>query len=114
MKICHFSHIFQFPSGKNWAKGKRALKSHTISRFGKKGEDRANKKQDIIDRLKAFFEKYSGIGTTPSFNTDDNNENDEAVIHNMADKTKNKSVIYDIPTEDLKVADSNSNRKDNV
>ena len=85
-----------------------------ISRFGKKGEDRANKKQDIIDRLKAFFEKYSGIGTTPSFNTDDNNENDEAVIHNMADKTKNKSVIYDIPTEDLKVADSNSNRKDNV
>jgi len=34
-----------------------------VSRFG--GAGRANKKQSIIDRLKAFFEKYFGIG--PAF-----------------------------------------------
>ena len=31
-----------------------------ISRFG--GGDRAKKKQGIIDKLKAFFEKYFGLG----------------------------------------------------
>lgn len=32
-----------------------------ISRFG--NSNRADKKQNIIDKLKAFFEKYTGIGT---------------------------------------------------
>lgn len=31
-----------------------------VSRFG--GGNRAQKKQTIIDKLKAFFEKYFGIG----------------------------------------------------
>ncbi len=31
-----------------------------ISRFG--GGNRAKKKQTVIDKLKAFFEKYFGIG----------------------------------------------------
>ena len=37
-----------------------------ISRFG--GGNRAKKKQTIIEKLKAFFEKYFGIGS--SFKTD--------------------------------------------
>ena len=32
-----------------------------VSRFG--GSGRADKKQAIIDKLKAFFEKYFGVGT---------------------------------------------------
>ena len=32
-----------------------------MSRFGKKGK-RAEKKQGIIEKLKAFFEKYLGLG----------------------------------------------------
>lgn len=31
-----------------------------VSRFG--GGNRAEKKQNIIDKLKAFFEKYFGLG----------------------------------------------------
>ncbi|MBS4914189.1 MAG: type I restriction endonuclease subunit R [Veillonella sp.] len=37
-----------------------------ISRFGG-GNNRAEKKQGIIDKFKAFFEKYFGIGGTSSF-----------------------------------------------
>lgn len=36
-----------------------------ISRFG--GGGRAKKKQGVIDKLKAFFEKYFGIGGSESF-----------------------------------------------
>ena len=36
-----------------------------VSRFG--GGGRAKKKQNIIDKLKAFFEKYFGIGGSTSF-----------------------------------------------
>lgn len=36
-----------------------------VSRFG--GGGRAKKKQNIIDKLKAFFEKYFGIGGSASF-----------------------------------------------
>ncbi|MBQ8161756.1 MAG: type I restriction endonuclease subunit R [Clostridia bacterium] len=41
-----------------------------VSRFG--GGNRTQKKQTIIDKLKAFFEKYFGIGR--SFKQDDSNE----------------------------------------
>ena len=41
-----------------------------VSRFG--GGNRAQKKQTIIEKLKAFFEKYFGVGR--SFNQDDTNE----------------------------------------
>ena len=33
---------------------------HPVSRFG--GGNRAVEKQGIIDKIKAFFEKYFGIG----------------------------------------------------
>ena len=36
-----------------------------VSRFG--GGGRAKKKQGVIDKLKAFFEKYFGIGGSTSF-----------------------------------------------
>ena len=36
-----------------------------ISRFG--GGGRAKKKQGVIDKLKTFFEKYFGIGGSPTF-----------------------------------------------
>ena len=41
-----------------------------VSRFG--GGNRAQKKQTIIDKLKAFFEKYFGIGR--SFKNDDSED----------------------------------------
>ena len=42
-----------------------------ISRFG--GGGRTKKKQNVIDRLKAFFEKYFGIGGSSTF-TEENQE----------------------------------------
>ena len=36
-----------------------------ISRFG--GDSRSKKKQTVIDKLKAFFEKYFGIGDSSKF-----------------------------------------------
>lgn len=36
-----------------------------VSRFG--GGGRAEKKQGVIDKLKAFFEKYFGIGGSATF-----------------------------------------------
>jgi len=36
-----------------------------VSRFG--GGNREKKKQTIIDKLKAFFEKYFGIGGSAKF-----------------------------------------------
>ena len=41
-----------------------------VSRFG--GGNRAKKKQTIIEKLKAFFEKYFGIGS--SFKSQDTND----------------------------------------
>ncbi len=37
----------------------------TVSRFG--GGNRTKKKQTIIDMLKAFFEKYFGVGRSAKF-----------------------------------------------
>lgn len=34
-----------------------------VSRFGNSGNNRAVKKQSVIDKLKDFFEKYFGVGT---------------------------------------------------
>lgn len=36
-----------------------------VSRFG--GGNRTNKKQTVIDKLKAFFEKYFGVGGSVGF-----------------------------------------------
>jgi type I restriction enzyme R subunit len=36
-----------------------------ISRFG--GDNRAKKKQGVIDKLKTFFEKYFGVGGSSTF-----------------------------------------------
>lgn len=41
-----------------------------VSRFGGGGNSRAIKKQTVIDKLKEFFERYFGVGT--SFKADDN------------------------------------------
>lgn len=46
-----------------------------VSRFG--GGGRAKKKQGVIDKLKAFFEKYFGIGGSAAF-------------------TEHKAVTYDL------------------
>ena len=46
-----------------------------MSRFNK---DRAAKKQTIIDRLKAFFEKYFGIG--PAFAAKTNGQSSEEAV----------------------------------
>ena len=54
MKICHFSHIFQFSSGKKLGKGKRALKSHTISSMMVvKGGGTMAQTEDFISQLQA-------------------------------------------------------------
>lgn len=34
-----------------------------VSRFGGGGNNRAVKKQNVIDKLKTFFDRYFGIGT---------------------------------------------------
>lgn len=33
-----------------------------VSRFGGGGQDRSEKKQTVIDKLKEFFDKYFGVG----------------------------------------------------
>lgn len=43
-----------------------------VSRFG--GGNRSQKKQTILQKLKAFFEKYFGIGGTIKFSKDDKDE----------------------------------------
>jgi len=49
-----------------------------VSRFG--GGGRAQKKQSVIDKLKAFFEKFFGIGGSIAF-------------------TEQEPVVYNIDTE---------------
>lgn len=46
-----------------------------VSRFG--GSNRAEKKQGIIDKIKAFFEKYFGIGR--SFKSEE--EKQQEMVH---------------------------------
>ena len=60
-----------------------------ISRFSGGGSNRANKKQTVIDKLKAFFEKYFGVGGSVSFH---------------------KPVVYDFETdrEKQKVAEEDT------
>lgn len=43
-----------------------------VSRFG--GGNRTQKKQSVLSKLKAFFEKYFGIGGTIKFSGNENNE----------------------------------------
>ena len=43
-----------------------------VSRFG--GGNRANKKKNVIDRLKAYFDKFYGIGGAAKFTKDDSEE----------------------------------------
>jgi len=58
-----------------------------VSRFG--GGGRAQKKQGVIDKLKAFFEKYFGIGGPAAF----------------AEQEEPKTVIYEInPQSNLSMA----------
>jgi len=40
-----------------------------VSRFG--GGNRAVKKQSVIDKLKAFFEKFFGVGGSTRFTDED-------------------------------------------
>ena len=42
-----------------------------MSRFG--GSNRTQKKESIIAKIKTFFEKFAGIGTTPKFSDDEDN-----------------------------------------
>ncbi len=59
-----------------------------VSRFG--GSGRAEKKQTIIDKLRAFFEKYFGVGS--SFSAEEKTEPD------------NISYIHDIPEDSMPMA----------
>ena len=40
-----------------------------VSRFG--GGNRANKKKTVIDRLKAYFDKFYGVGGAAKFTKDE-------------------------------------------
>ncbi len=61
-----------------------------VSRFG--AGNRIVKKQNVIDKLKNFFDKYFGMGTIPQF----------------SQKFKKKSVIYDYEEKEtlLRVAEN--------
>lgn len=61
-----------------------------VSRFGSGG--RAKKKQGVIDKLKAFFEKYFGIGGSSSFTEKEH----ESVVYNI-DAQSNLSKVADPP-----------------
>ena len=56
--------------------------SHTVSRFG--GGGRAKKKQGVIDKLKAFFERFFGLGNA-SFTNED--QKPKAVVYDMTPPT---------------------------
>ena len=57
-----------------------------ISRFG--GGGRTKKKQNVIDRLKAFFEKYFGIGGSSTITE----EKQEKVTYDIEDMTELQMV----------------------
>ena len=52
-----------------------------VSRFG--GSGRTKKKQGVIDKLKAFFDKYYGIGGSASFT-----------------ESEHKAVVYELYSQD--------------
>ena len=59
-----------------------------ISRFG--GGGRAEKKQEVIDKLKKFFEKYFGIGGSATFTESEHKDiaygsNSEEILEMVAD-----------------------------
>lgn len=49
-----------------------------VSRFG--GSGRAKKKQGVIEKLKAFFEKYFGLGITEMQSEKEENQNYDKTI----------------------------------
>ena len=51
-------------------------------------EEGDKKKQNVIDRLKAFFEKYFGIGGSSTFTE----ENQEKVTYDIEDMTELQMV----------------------
>ena len=52
-----------------------------VSRFG--GGSRAKKKQTVVDKLKAFFEKYFGIGGPPNFTRTDVEDEHKTVVYDF-------------------------------
>ena len=54
-----------------------------VSRFA--GGNRTVKKQNVIDKLKNFFDKYFGIGTIPRF----------------SQKFEKKSIVYDYEEKEI-------------
>ena len=58
-----------------------------VSRFGG-GGSRDKKKQTVIEKLKAFFEKYFGIGGSSTFTE----ENQEKVTYDIEDMTELQMV----------------------
>ncbi len=54
-----------------------------VSRFG--GSGRAEKKQTIIDKLRAFFEKYFGVGS--SFSSEEDDPEDTVYIQDVYENT---------------------------
>ncbi len=54
-----------------------------VSRFG--GSGRAKKKQTIIDKLRAFFEKYFGVGS--SFSSEEDDPEDAVYIQDVYEDT---------------------------
>ena len=63
-----------------------------VSRFG--GGGRAKKKQGVIDKLKAFFERFFGLGNA-SFTTEE--EKPKAVVYDMTGPTY--SMVAEAPAE---------------
>lgn len=61
-----------------------------VSRFG--GGGRVQKKQGVIDKLKAFFEKYFGLGHA------DFTETKKEVVYQL-DSDRNLSMVAEAPTE---------------
>ena len=66
--------------------------SHTVSRFG--GGGRAKKKQGVIDKLKAFFERFFGLGNA-SFTADE--QKPKAVVYDMTPPTL--SMVAEEPAQ---------------
>ena len=57
-----------------------------VSRFG---GGRAKKKQGVIDRLKAFFEKFFGIGGSIAFTE----QEQEPVVYNIDTKSTDEGTV---------------------
>jgi type I restriction enzyme R subunit len=78
-----------------------------VSRFGGGGA-RAKKKQSVINKLKAFFEKYFGIGGSAKF-TEVCTTSPFGVQQNIDASEDHKTVTYDFtPAPTLKVAEESA------